>query len=247
MSARALVLLHILGCCCGVLSFKISDVFPVCKQNDDQCLSAAIEKALHYLCDNGLPELKLPKLDPIAIPEISIGTKGSAADISQKYIDVKLHGFKKASVSNAHLDMDKKKLTFTVFAPQLDQVSSYDFNGRILIFPIRGQGKAVLSQSNVTVYHTIQLETVKKQDKDYFKVVSYVISTNPSKTSFKVDNLFNGNEALSERVHQVVNDNWKILWDEAKADVDLTYAKVYETFAQKVFSKVPISELVLQA
>lgn len=49
----------------------------------------------------GFPEIKLPKLDPIEVPEINIGTKGSAVDIEQVYKNVKVVGFKNAKVSKA--------------------------------------------------------------------------------------------------------------------------------------------------
>lgn len=52
-----------------------------------------------YFLHQGLPEYNIPKLDPIEIPEINIGTKGSAVEVLQKYTDVKVTGFSNATVS----------------------------------------------------------------------------------------------------------------------------------------------------
>lgn len=45
------------------------------------------------------------------------------------------------------LNLEKKFISFVTSAPRFDQISEYDIKGRLLIFPIFGNGKAVLTQS----------------------------------------------------------------------------------------------------
>lgn len=45
------------------------------------------------------------------------------------------------------MNKDKKSISFITTAPVFDQISDYDIKGRLLIFPIFGNGKAVLTQS----------------------------------------------------------------------------------------------------
>lgn len=96
---------------------------------------------------------------------------------------------------------------------------------------------------NVSVTHNIQFEQQKKADKMFWKVKSYTVEMQPEKISFKFDNLFNGNEALSDRIHSVVNENWQALWLDSKKDFEETYGKIYLELAQRIFSKIPVENI----
>lgn len=50
---------------------------------------------------SGLRDLGIPKLDPIEIPKINIGTQGRTVQVHQRYTNVKVTGFSNATVSKA--------------------------------------------------------------------------------------------------------------------------------------------------
>lgn len=50
------------------------------------------------------------------------------------------------------VNKDKKIISFITTAPIFEQISDYDIKGRLLIFPIFGNGKAVLTQSKYILF-----------------------------------------------------------------------------------------------
>ncbi|KAG5897207.1 hypothetical protein JTB14_022558 [Gonioctena quinquepunctata] len=219
-------------------------VFDRCSADDGKCLDQAIENAVHYLCEKGLPELKIPKLDPIVIPQINIGTKSNSLDILQIYNDVNLAGYRRAKVKNSKLDAKKNIIKFTMVIPELKQTSNYNMTGRLLVFPVFGNGRSTIVQSNVTVIHKIKFEFDKEKDK-HLNPKSYAITVKPEKMRFQFGNLFNGNKLLSSRIHAVVNENWEVIWGDVSKDFEEAYGNVFHSFALKFFEKVAVADIFL--
>nr|XP_023017740.1 protein takeout-like [Leptinotarsa decemlineata] len=229
-------------------SFAITSDFHVgkfdrCLPDDGKCLDQAIEKAIKYSCKKGIQELKIPKLDPIEIPQINIGTKANVLDVAQEYSDVKLVGYSKVAIINSRFNTKENHLVFTAVLPELKQIANYNIKGRLLVFPIFGNGKCRITQSNVTVIHTLQFENL---DDGHLILKSYDVSVKPKNMKFEFENLFNGNKLLSDRIHGVVNDNWEAIWADSKKDFDEAYGRIFYGFASEFFQKIPAADVFLK-
>lgn len=96
-----------------------------------------------------------------------------------------------------------------------------------------------------TFSHTITFEEETKNNKLYFKITSYKISITPTNAHYHYDNLFNGDQQLSTNTLQVLNDNWKEIYDDVREGVENAYAEIFKAVGNRLFSSVPIQEIFL--
>ena len=57
------------------------------------------------------------------------------------------------------------------------------------------------------------------------------------------DNLFDGDKALSDNVNNVINENWRDVFNDVKSGYEEAGAKVAESVFSSLLSKVTASEL----
>ncbi|GLH11347.1 Protein takeout, partial [Gryllus bimaculatus] len=109
---------RILGLCVGVAATlvllaedlkaaapnKLPPGFKLCPRNDpttSSCLEEAISVALHELA-SGLPEFGIPTLEPLEIPQLSIGDPNSNAPVNLKinFTDIRIYNISSAKSTN---------------------------------------------------------------------------------------------------------------------------------------------------
>ncbi|KAJ8922798.1 hypothetical protein NQ315_007833 [Exocentrus adspersus] len=230
-------------------TYKFPENFHTCHVTDpqlDNCLKITIENALRLIGSTGIPSLYLRAIDPLKVTKIEIGAGTNAVNLVQKYSDVSLHGIASSKVENAHLDIDRKVLTFEIFIPSLTQEAHYDINGSILVVPVYGNGKSVQKLFNVTVISTITFEEETKNGESYFKVQSYKLSIDPRKGEYRFDNMFDGDERLGATILKTLNDNWKAIYDDIRSGLEGAYAAVFKSITNGFFSKIPNGEIFLK-
>lgn len=60
--------------------------------------------------------------------------------------------------------------------------------------------------------------------------------------SFQFDNLFNGNEKLGKEMNNLLNENWKQVFNDAKPGYEVLFGTVFKSYFNLVLSKVPYLE-----
>ncbi|XP_018572579.1 circadian clock-controlled protein-like [Anoplophora glabripennis] len=227
---------------------QLSEQFERCHRNDpdlDNCLKVTIQNALKLIGNQGISSLNMPSIDPLDIISVEIGAGTSAVMLVQKYFDIQLLGFSNSVLEKAHLDLDKKVLTFTMFISKVQQKAKYELDGKILLLPIFGKGDSLLTFDDMTIENTIAFEEETRNDKSFFKIESYKISVNIKKAHYYFGNLFNGDKQLADNILKVLNDNSKEIFYDIKSGLDLSYAEVFKLVANRLFNDVPVNEIFL--
>lgn len=60
------------------------------------------------------------------------------------------------------------------------------------------------------------------------------------------DNLFNGDQRLSDSTNQFLNENWKEILGELKPVLTKAIAGIYKAIADPIFRKFPYEDLFLK-
>lgn len=60
-------------------------------------------------------------------------------------MNLSIKGLEKAKILTAKVDLENKKLSTEIYFDKLDFTGTYLVNGRILILPIQGHGRAEIS------------------------------------------------------------------------------------------------------
>jgi hypothetical protein len=113
------------------------------------------------------PELNIPNLNPLEVPEINIEGSGRVS-VNQHFNNVKIFGITKVKADKfewvwniwriatakgvCRFDFDKKTLVLEGTFPELRMPGNYKLDGTILLFPIKGEGtgQTTLSESQAS-------------------------------------------------------------------------------------------------
>ncbi|KAH0809714.1 hypothetical protein GEV33_013075 [Tenebrio molitor] len=193
---------------------KISN-FKKCNRKDPKwkdCVKEAIDDALPQLTKS-FDEVNLPNFEPLWIPQVIIAGGGSVA-VTQNYKNCKIFGLTKMKLNKAGFDFDNKTFEFAGTVPEYILTGEYTLDGKVLLLPVKGEGDSTATMKNVELNCLMQYEEVKKKGKKYMKFVSGKGTFKPSSIVFHFDNLFNGDMLLGDEINRVVNENWKLLFED---------------------------------
>lgn len=84
----------------------------------------------------------------------------------------------------------------------------------------------------------LDAEEILKKNIKYFNVTGVTLKADISRLVLQFDNLFNGNKELGDNINQVLNDNWKELYNDLGRNYEELFESVYRDYFGKVFSKI---------
>ncbi|KAJ3664931.1 hypothetical protein Zmor_000463 [Zophobas morio] len=216
--------------------------FPKCnrKQADfNDCLSNAVAVTFRQL-KQPHPEVGLPNFEPLTLPQVNIAAGTTAVHFSQNFKNVKANKLTEFSSLKAKMDFDTNILNLEIYYPELSFTFDYDVDGKILVLPIKGHGTGSMANKNTLVAITYHLE----EKNNHYKVVNTeMMYTKMENFHINFDNLFDGDKALSDNVNNVINENWRDVFNDVKSGYEEAGAKVAESVFSSLLSKVTASEL----
>ena len=87
------------------------------------------------------------------------------------------------------------------------------------------------------------LKEYEKKGRRYYQVVGHKLDIDPKLIEVKLDNLFDGDKALGDGMNQVMNVNWKELFEDVKASYSEAFGSIFASIFNRLLAKVPINEL----
>ncbi|XP_045449600.1 circadian clock-controlled protein daywake-like [Melitaea cinxia] len=215
------------------------DYIHPCNDTSRECLVKATQDAIPEFV-KGLPHLGIPPLDPFVIEKLSIPLSG----LKFTFYQGKVSGFRKCIVDNIISELEKRHFTLE-FHCNLTIKGQYDAVGKVLIFPINGEGDAKIRIQNLKMKLDINTKYIK-DDKgiNYFGIRNYKYTFNyGDRVMFDLTNLFKESKELSATVLNFLNENWKTVAEEfGKPIVDYAVDLALRT-VEKFFLAVPYEEL----
>ncbi|KAJ0183215.1 hypothetical protein K1T71_001191 [Dendrolimus kikuchii] len=229
----------VLFCRSGYAKIAPDFIHP-CNDTSSECLIKATQAAIPDFV-KGLPHLGVPVLDPFVIEKLSIPLSG----LTFTFYQGKVSGFRHAIVDNVMSDLEKRHFELD-FHCNLTIKGKYDAVGRVLLFPINGDGNAKIKLTNLKMKVKINTKYVKdEQGINYFGLKDYKYSFNyGDRVSFDLTNIFKQNAELSRTVLDFLNENWKTVAEEFGGPIVEYAVKLAITTIEKFFQKVPYDELI---
>ncbi|XP_059057499.1 circadian clock-controlled protein daywake-like [Achroia grisella] len=212
-----------------------------CKSSDNACLLASAQAALPIVAA-GIPELGVKPLDPLHIPLVKSNTAGLEVTFSDNVV-TGLKGCKIEAIKN---DLAKNKQVIAMRC-STEWRGNYQMDGQMIVLPVKGEGKCVLTVQDLVVKTTSDLTTVQGEDgKPHWHIAkwkhAYEVKTN---AKFQLDNLFNGNKVLADPVINFMNSNWQVVMKEmAGPSIYATIEAVIDA-VEAIYKAVPAEELFI--
>ncbi|CAH1382508.1 hypothetical protein MTP99_006476 [Tenebrio molitor] len=208
----------------------------------DSCLTAAVPAAIRQL-KTPLPRVRLPSLDPLEIPAMSIAPGPGVLHYQQNYTNMKLAGFTDIACESVKMSFEMARMTMRCSTPQIRVDTEYFFNGTIMVLPLYGNGTGSIVFDRLKCFHQFDFEEYEKKGKKYLKVVNSSLSIDPEWITFKFDNLYDGDQVLGDNVNLVMNDNWREIFADAQPSIEEGFTLVFSYLFNNLLSRVPLSEL----
>lgn len=115
-----------------------------CDQSNPRSMCICIKKSILKLrsnLDNGMPLLNIPSLDPLLVSEINISLE-SGLNVEAIFRNVTIRGFSKFRLRSVRCDALSDKFQMKIWIPELIINADYDIKGKVMMLPIKGNGKA---------------------------------------------------------------------------------------------------------
>lgn len=240
-----------------LLQYEIAEAVQIpaeiqkCSLSDSQfdlCMAKSITKAMKVFRD-GSREFGIPPMEPLELEKLDIQTEpGNSVALNQFYKNVKLSGlsdskilkFGSKPVPNACPSWDIEGYT-----PMTRMEADYSLTGQILVFPLNGHGKCNVTLYNITNHQKANCEQYTKNGKSYIRLKNYSMNMTVEKCVFHFENLFPGNEQISNEIEKTINENFMDIFREVKHGFEEVFSTLHQDAANNVFSKVPVDDLYL--
>ncbi|XP_026498680.2 circadian clock-controlled protein daywake-like [Vanessa tameamea] len=216
------------------------DFIHPCNNTESTCLIQATQDAIPDFA-RGLPLLGVPALDPFVIDELPIQLPG----VKVTFLDGKVTGLRKCQVLNVQAYLENNIFVLEIKC-NITIKGKYTAVGRLLLFPINGEGDSKIKIVNSVIKLNIKTMYFKDAEgRDHFGIKNYKYTFDyGDRVHYTINNLFKGNPELSNTVLQFLNENWRVVTEEfGQPVVDYAMNVTIET-AKKFFSAVPYDELL---
>nr|QNI19889.1 odorant binding protein [Micromelalopha troglodyta] len=235
----------------GISSSAFVDNLHKCKINNGDCERELVQSVIRDIAKTGVPELKIPPIDPIALKNVSIKVVDL---IDFTIIEGTVKGIKDCVVDKFVTDVEKEK-AFMELTCDITLKARYKvFSNSPLIKTflggetVHGDGNLKVKIEKIHIRFDYFFYIQKRADEIYIKckrnktIYDYSILGN---LNVQVDNLYLGKQESSQMIADLINQNWKLLIPSfGKPFMDTAMEFVYE-FVHKFFDNVPLKHYIL--
>ncbi|BES99102.1 JHBP [Nesidiocoris tenuis] len=220
-----------------VLGAKFPKSWTSCKpdENMNACLKDSIQTALVDLVP-GMPSLGVLPLDPLHFDAITIDQGEGPVNIKLEFTDLDITGIKDMQIDSVNGDW--KTMEIETLVPRLLSKGNYKVGGKILLLPIKGDGKCVLDMTNFRGHVKLHYTEKAAGSKTYYNVEKLDFDFDVENLVMQFDNLFNGDKALGDNMNKFLNQNWKEILHELKPNIAATFAVAFREISNRLFSRI---------
>ncbi|KAJ3654883.1 hypothetical protein Zmor_014036 [Zophobas morio] len=223
-------------------SKKIPPYLTLCSRHDpnlNECVKNAVEQLRPHLA-LGVPELLLPPMDPLVLPEAGLS---SGDNFKASFKNIQIYYANEFRIDNLNVNLDKYHIDLELSFPRLRILSQYNIDGRILVLQLHGHGPADGNFTDVSANAAFEGELKSKKGKEYITIKSVKVDLKIGKPFFQFENIFNGNEELNVQTNKIINENVVDIIDELRPVIDKTVTDFAIGIVSRVFNRFSFDEL----
>ncbi|CAH0558257.1 unnamed protein product [Brassicogethes aeneus] len=232
----------------GVQSRQLPSYFPRCyrdrpQEEINECMLKATEIVRPYL-KKGVPELKIPSISPLTIPEISLEQGTTSTSYKAYAKNVSLYGLDTYIFRKN--EFNPKTLAFfcDVNMPVLAMRGTYVVEGKFLNAPLQGQGIFYSNITNSNGTLDIQAKLVTRKNVQYMEIEKMVTKLDVGKVvDYGLEGLFSDNEILAKATQNALRENLPLVVEELKPAIELLMTRLFRDVILNAILKIPYDEV----
>ncbi|CAL7939392.1 unnamed protein product [Xylocopa violacea] len=105
----------------------------------DRCVLKQVDAIIPYLA-KGIPSLKLPALDPLFLPSLTVDRNLDSLKIKANMTQIRVYGATNFLISDLKANPKDLSVNIKVQLPHVHVNGDYDVQGRLLLLPLNGAG-----------------------------------------------------------------------------------------------------------
>ncbi|XP_020818328.1 protein takeout [Drosophila serrata] len=225
---------------------KLPSFLKVCYRDSPSLNTCARQsfEALRPRLMEGIPELFIPSMEPLVVPQVKMDQDSGAIYLHSVYRNVKVTGISKHSVNELRLEPSKLKFIVSLTFPKLHMESAYSIKGKIMMMPLLGDGHCQVDLINITMRTELIGKEYQKNGVNYLNISDVNVKYELSNVKIHLDNLFNGDKALGDRMNEFLNENWKALAEEVRPLMTKALVDILRASVDKLFSSFSYDDLL---
>ncbi|XP_013112676.1 circadian clock-controlled protein daywake [Stomoxys calcitrans] len=201
-----------------------------CKVGDNDCVRDKIQEICRKY-PKGNPSFAFPDISALRMENITItrANDRSPLQLNFKFLHLINYGIETIKIlKTTGWTKDPKIIEMEGEIPLLRLVGHYQADGKILLFNLNGEGEASIELADCRVQLKARVKLEKRSDgKNYLKIVKLTVTLEPKKSYSKLENLIKGNKELSDSVNDVINENWRDVWNELRTGTNDVTSQIY--------------------
>ncbi|XP_049851972.1 protein takeout-like [Schistocerca gregaria] len=229
----------------ALASRKLPPYIKPCSRNDIHLDECALDSARTALPDiiKGDRRYGLQPLDPLRLTEVLL-EQGRGLSLALRDVDV--IGLHATDINSVRLEIPTHTLKINLSVPHVEIVGNYEIQGKVLVVPITGKGKANITLDGVHAFYTFKHDLFRKSDgKQYIRDKEHTLRVTAANGGAHFENLFNGDKKLGDSVNKFINENWRDVMQEIRAPIEETIIQVVKRILTSFANVVPYDEILL--
>jgi len=216
----------------------------VSNSNVNDCLLDLAQRVKPYI-KTGIPELNIPKADPLIIESIDFDLKNPLIDVHVEFTENEVSGLSEHELIYINADKAAKTIAMKMFLPASTAVGKYVISGKVAVLQLEPYDPADYTTkfTNTTVEGVAQLAI-----RTINGVQRLVIEDDPEITitvgglDIKMDNLFNGKaNQLARTVDKFLNQNTDKFIDDFQPAIANSVAGFLKSFYNSAVANIDVS------
>ncbi|CAL1681941.1 unnamed protein product [Lasius platythorax] len=213
-----------------------------CSRKDpkiDSCFLGTLNHIQPYLV-KGIPELELPSIEPLVIPELKIENGQGPVRIRAFFTNITAIGPGNYSINKVRVNISSYRIDLHLSLPKIEVNGDYDINGNVLLFPIQSHGNFWALFGDVEAIARIQGVEEVRDGIRYMRIARLLIDFSLGRVRFRIMDHLNGNNVIGQAMNQFLNQNAKEIIEEMRPAASASIAKHFKEFLNTAFSKLPM-------
>nr|XP_031842141.1 uncharacterized protein LOC116431201 [Nomia melanderi] len=222
--------------------FETPEYIIPCSRSDPK-IEACFQKTLNHLQPyllKGIPELDLPPIEPLIIPELGMENGQGAVRIRALFSNITVIGAGNYSITKTRLDISSYRLDLHLAFPKIELEGHYEVVGNVLLFPIQSHGDFWALFGDVLAVARVQGIEEIRDGVRYLKVARMLVDFSLGRARFRVVDQLNGDNVIGQAMNQFLNQNAKEIIEEMRPAASASIAKHFKDFLGKALTKVPL-------
>ncbi|XP_023036284.1 circadian clock-controlled protein daywake-like [Drosophila willistoni] len=192
----------------------------------------------------GLPEINIPPLDAVKIPDVAVvkDDKKKAIWYQVKARNVMVYGLENTTITKVKSNWEKKSLDIYGKIPRLAAKLDYSLKTKIIAITASATGRGWAEVQN---FQFILKNDFVLNNHGHLQLFHMDVATKFNRAIFDLTDTNANNTDLAIVLNEMLNENWQEVWPEVRPTFETLLRENFISKANSILSVVPYKDFFL--